>query len=86
MAADPELVKGVNTLIWTVAKYIIPVVIVLGVIEIGIEFLKRKLKHRNKTSGRCPRCGGTLVQKNGKFGPFIGCSNFPRCNYTRQVS
>lgn len=34
----------------------------------------------------CPRCGqGTLVERNGKFGPFLGCSTFPACTHTRQV-
>jgi DNA helicase IV len=34
----------------------------------------------------CPRCGqGTLVGRNGKFGPFLGCSTFPACKYTRAV-
>jgi len=31
---------------------------------------------------RCPRCGGTLVERKGKRGPFIGCSRFPQCRYT----
>jgi endonuclease YncB( thermonuclease family) len=33
----------------------------------------------------CPKsgCGGHLVQRSGKFGPFLGCSNFPRCKYSR---
>ena len=34
----------------------------------------------------CQRCGrGTLVERNGKFGPFLGCSTFPACNYTRDM-
>jgi len=34
----------------------------------------------------CPACGqGTLVERNGKFGPFLGCSTFPACNYTRDM-
>ena len=34
----------------------------------------------------CPRCDrGTLVERNGKFGPFLGCSTFPACNYTRDM-
>ncbi|MFH1235903.1 MAG: restriction endonuclease [Parcubacteria group bacterium] len=32
---------------------------------------------------RCPRCNGVLVHRNGKFGPFFGCSNFPKCTYTK---
>lgn len=35
-------------------------------------------------SGRCPRCGGTLVLRSGKFGKFYGCSNYPKCKYTLQ--
>ncbi|MBI1365212.1 MAG: type I DNA topoisomerase [Alphaproteobacteria bacterium] len=35
----------------------------------------------------CPSCGtGRLSLKTGKFGAFIGCSNYPECNYTRQLS
>jgi hypothetical protein len=32
--------------------------------------------------GICPRCGNPLVRRNGKQGPFIGCSGFPKCRYT----
>ena len=35
----------------------------------------------------CPACGtGTLSLKIGKFGAFIGCSNYPDCRYTRPLS
>lgn len=35
----------------------------------------------------CPECRkGTLSLKLGKFGSFIGCSNYPECNYTRKLS
>lgn len=34
------------------------------------------------SQGKCPLCGGDLVLKNGRFGKFYGCSNFPRCRYT----
>jgi DNA topoisomerase-1 len=34
----------------------------------------------------CPTCGnGRLSLKLGKFGAFIGCSNYPECRYTRQL-
>ena len=32
--------------------------------------------------GRCPKCGGHLVLRNGKHGAFYGCSNYPNCKYT----
>ncbi|AXK79766.1 type I DNA topoisomerase [Pseudolabrys taiwanensis] len=35
----------------------------------------------------CPNCAnGKLSLKLGRFGAFIGCSNYPECNYTRQMS
>ena len=35
-------------------------------------------------SGICPQCGGRLVQRNGKYGSFYGCSNYPKCKFTTQ--
>jgi DNA topoisomerase-1 len=33
---------------------------------------------------KCPTCGtGQLSLKLGKFGAFIGCSNYPECRFTR---
>ena len=32
-------------------------------------------------NGICPRCGGKLVYRNGKYGPFQGCSNYPDCKF-----
>ncbi len=34
------------------------------------------------SNGYCPRCGGKLVLRNGQYGYFYGCSNYPRCRYT----
>lgn len=31
----------------------------------------------------CPDCGGNLIKRNGQYGSFWGCSNFPKCTYTR---
>ena len=33
-------------------------------------------------SGICPKCGGTLVLRNGRYGRFYGCSNYPNCKFT----
>ncbi|MGL4488875.1 MAG: DNA topoisomerase, partial [Rhizobiaceae bacterium] len=34
----------------------------------------------------CPKCAdGNLSLKIGKFGAFVGCSNYPECNYTKQL-
>lgn len=42
---------------------------------------------KNQTAvanGRCPRCGGQLVPRDGRYGRFYGCSNYPRCRYTHE--
>ena len=36
------------------------------------------------TGDICPKCGSPLVYKEGKNGKFIGCSNYPRCNYVQK--
>ncbi len=36
---------------------------------------------------KCPQCeSGRLSLKLGKFGGFIGCTNYPECRYTRQFT
>lgn len=34
----------------------------------------------------CPKCGSKLGIKLSKFGPFVGCSDYPKCNYTMKLS
>ena len=33
----------------------------------------------------CPECGNKLAKKNGRYGAFLGCCNYPRCKYTRKL-
>ena len=40
---------------------------------------KKELERVGKV---CPECGGELVYRNGRFGKFISCINFPTCRYT----
>lgn len=40
---------------------------------------------RVKAGEVCPRCGGELVLRTGRYGEFMGCSNYPRCHYTMDV-
>ncbi len=35
---------------------------------------------------KCPQCGGKLGIKLSKFGAFIGCENYPQCNYTMRLT
>ena len=33
----------------------------------------------------CPKCGGEMVLRHGKHGDFYGCSNYPKCKFTRSI-
>ncbi len=42
-----------------------------------------ELKPEPETLDRaCPQCGNPLLIRHGRFGKFIGCSNFPECRHT----
>lgn len=32
----------------------------------------------------CPKCGGELIKRNGQYGEFYGCSNYPKCKYIKK--
>lgn len=34
----------------------------------------------------CENCGAPLVKKRGRYGDFYGCSNYPKCRYTKQIT
>ena len=43
---------------------------------------KKMYKDMDEPTGEfCPKCGAPLVYKKSKYGNFIGCSNFPSCDY-----
>jgi Zn finger protein HypA/HybF involved in hydrogenase expression len=63
-------------------------------IEINNEIYKLNLKNKffiekvnknNDLNDKCPKCRGKLVIKKGKYGKFYGCSNYPKCKYTRKI-
>ncbi|RDI38049.1 type I DNA topoisomerase [Aquicella lusitana] len=34
----------------------------------------------------CPDCGGALKIKHGRYGKFIGCSNYPKCKHIESLN
>lgn len=40
-------------------------------------------KELERTGETCPECGSELVYRNGRYGRFISCLNFPTCRYTK---
>ncbi|MBR1191567.1 topoisomerase DNA-binding C4 zinc finger domain-containing protein [Bradyrhizobium sp. AUGA SZCCT0160] len=52
------------------------------------KYIDRRLSAKEpKTVEKCPAegCVGSLVKRNGKFGVFYGCSNYPNCTYSRSI-
>lgn len=45
------------------------------------EMYKEPLK---KTGEKCPLCGGDLVVRNGRYGEFVACENYPICKYVKK--
>lgn len=44
-------------------------------------------KENSEPSRKCPTCSnGKLGLELGKYGAFIGCSNYPECKFTRQIA
>ena len=50
-----------------------------------IKSIRTKIKNVNEKVDNmiCPKCGSNLIMKNGKYGSFIGCSNYPKCRFTK---
>ncbi len=40
-------------------------------------------KAPEKTGETCPLCGSDLVVRKGRYGSFVGCSNYPECKYIK---
>lgn len=51
-----------------------------------IKDIHNKLNYENELLNNmiCPRCGNKLIEKNGKYGRFISCCNYPKCNYIKR--
>lgn len=46
----------------------------------------KKTAFENIAAGdTCPRCGGIIVLRSGKNGKFLGCSNYPKCRFTKAI-
>jgi DNA topoisomerase I len=42
--------------------------------------------HEAATDKVCPVCANPMVIKRGKYGEFLACSGFPKCNHTESIN
>ena len=47
-------------------------------------FSEMEKKEAEQTGEVCPECGSPLVIRNGKYGEFVACSNYPECKYIKK--
>lgn len=38
-------------------------------------------KTNKVAKNECPKCGGVLVERSGKYGKFKGCGGYPKCRF-----
>jgi len=50
------------------------------------ETVKRSDVTQEPIAETCPKCGGPLSIRLGRNGRFIGCTNYPECDYTRDLN
>lgn len=46
------------------------------------EDLLGEIRDSSVAAGSCPYCGCRLVERHGKRGDFLGCSNYPHCTFS----
>jgi DNA topoisomerase-1 len=49
------------------------------------ENVQRSDVTQEKIDEKCPKCDGQLAIRLGRNGRFIGCTNYPECDYTRNL-
>ena len=47
--------------------------------------IKENITYNAEKDNICPKCGGILKERTGKYGKFYGCSNYPNCKYTQKI-
>ncbi len=66
-----------------VKKFYDPFIIDVKEFESASVEIKKSLI--TKTDRTCPKCGGNLIIKWGRYGKFYSCQKFPSCKYTEPL-
>ncbi len=60
---------------------------VLDQLNKDLAYMLFPVQEEGKDPRQCPKCKkGQLSLKVGKFGAFVGCSDYPDCKFTRQLT
>lgn len=56
-----------------------------GVVDEKKDEAMEKYREKYKDE-KCEKCGGSMEVKNGRFGPFLGCSKYPDCKSIKSIT
>lgn len=86
-----RVIKGYQTQVFT-QEQIDDIILKIELARVDEKEAKKEHKKRVQTNikrknqaianGICPRCGGQLILREGRYGKFYGCRNYPKCHYT----
>lgn len=63
----------------------------LGLTDNEVKLINTKVnklfkESKNIVSDKCLKCGSMLILKEGKFGKFMGCEKYPKCDFTKSLN
>src|SRR3990167_10836526 len=79
---DPldEIALGEKKLVPTLTAFYKPL---KAELEAQKEDLEKLEIVEERLDENCPKCGGALIARFGKYGKFFACSNYPKCKYIK---
>jgi DNA topoisomerase-1 len=80
-----EIADGIRAWVPVIAEMYGPLEAALAQAELTVGRIELTKPEAKKTGELCPESGHELVIRESRFGPFIACSGFPKCRYTRPI-
>ena len=51
----------------------------------GYHLIENMVSSKNSSQKICPLCGAPMKFKEGRFGEFLGCSQYPKCKHSVKI-
>ncbi|HKP53870.1 MAG TPA: type I DNA topoisomerase [Chloroflexia bacterium] len=80
-----EIAEGTRPWVPVIAEMYGPLESALAQAEKTVGRIEVARPEAQKTGELCPESGHELVIRESRYGPFIACSGFPKCRYTRPI-
>ncbi|MDQ6693726.1 MAG: type I DNA topoisomerase [Chloroflexota bacterium] len=80
-----DIANGERPWVPVVSQFYAPLESSLAEAETKVGRIEVSRPEPERTGELCPESGHDLVIRESRFGPFIACSGFPKCRYTRPI-